>query len=132
MRKRAYVRACARVSLLQLNIQTQQVLIYLCCVFSHNLRNRVSENKSEKKMNKSVGVCLPCCSKMKAHCATSSTLRSEMSLLARSRKKEGKKTNSWLDLYSVFLSSLLSFSQIATVVFEAIKKDLRLTRTFRN
>lgn len=125
---RACVRAC--VSPLQLNIQTQQVLIYLCCVFSHNLRNGVSGNKSEKKMSKSVRVCLPCCSKMKAHCATSSTLRSEMSLLARSRKKKKQQTLGWICILS--RSSLLSFSQIGTVVFEEMKKDFRLTRTFRN
>lgn len=110
----------------------QEVLIHLCSVFSHNLRENEQEQKW-KKGNKSVRVCLPCWFEMKAHCATSSTLKSEMSLLARPREREEKErnNNSRLEFCPPFFC-LVFFPQIGTVVFEEIKKDFCLTWTFRN
>lgn len=80
----------------------QEVVIYLCSVFSHNLRETEQEQKW-KKGNKSVRVCLPCWFEMKAHCATSSTLKSEMSLLARPRGRKKKSTRGWSFILSLLL-----------------------------
>lgn len=79
--------ACVCASTAAEHTNRQEVVIYLCSVFSHNLRETEQEQKW-KKGNKSVRVCLPCWFEMKAHCATSSTLKSEMSLLARPRGKK--------------------------------------------
>lgn len=94
---------CARASAAAEHTNRQEVLIYLCSVFSHNLRESEQEQKW-KKGNKSVRVCLPCWLEMKAHCATSSTLKSEMSLLARPRKKSQLSTGV---LFSLSVSASL-------------------------
>lgn len=110
-----------------------ELQIYLYSVFPNNFRRGEREgerwSKSGKRGNKSVRVCLPCWFEMKAHCATSSTLKSEMSLLASPKKKTS--TLSWSFIFSLFLFSLTG-SNWRLLFFGEIKEDFRLTWTFRN
>lgn len=118
---------CVRAKAAAEHTNRQEVLIYLCSVFSHNLSKRVSKSKSEKRGTNLSGFVCHVGLKWK-HTVLPQAHSNQRCLSLPGQEK--KSTLGWSFILS--LSASLFLSQIGAVVFEEIKEDFCLTWTFRN